>query len=51
MEIKIKPKKITKENFLKYGDLISKENIQSINMSYKNQNRDSESLGYIIETK
>ena len=33
MEIKIKPKKITKENFLKYGDLISKENIQSININ------------------
>ena len=28
MEIKIKPKKITRENFSKYGDLISKNNIK-----------------------
>ena len=33
MEIKIKPKKITKENFSKYGDLITKENIKSIDIN------------------
>ena len=33
MEIKIKPKKITRENFLKYGDLISKDNTRSIDIN------------------
>ena len=33
MEIKIQPKKITKENFSKYGDLISKDNIKPIDIN------------------
>ena len=33
MEIKIKSKKITKENFSKYGDLISKDNIKPIDIN------------------
>ena len=33
MEIKIKPKKITRENFSKYGDLISKDNAKSIDIN------------------
>jgi len=33
MEIKIKPKKITRENFSKYGDLISKNNIRPMNIN------------------
>ena len=33
MEIKIKPKKITRENFSKYGDLISKDNIKPIDIN------------------
>ena len=33
MEIKIKPKKITRENFLKYGDLISKDNIKPMDIN------------------
>ena len=33
MEIKIKPKKITRENFSKYGDLISKDNTKPIDIN------------------
>ena len=33
MEIKIKPKKITRENFFKYGDLISKNNIKPMDIN------------------
>jgi len=33
MEIKIKPKKITRENFSKYGDLISKNNIKPMDIN------------------
>ena len=33
MEINIKPKKITKENFAKFGDIISTENIQPIDIN------------------
>ena len=33
MEIKIKPKKITRENFSIYGELISKENIKPMNIN------------------
>ena len=29
MEVVIKPKKITKENFAKFGDIISTQNIKS----------------------
>ena len=33
MKINIKPKKITKENFAKFGDVISTENVQSIDIN------------------
>ena len=33
MEIKIKPKKITRENFSKYGDLIYKDNTKPIDIN------------------
>ena len=33
MEINIKPKKITKENFAKFGDVISTENVRSIDIN------------------
>ena len=33
MEINIKPKKITKENFVKFGDVISTENVRSIDIN------------------
>ena len=33
MEINIKPKKITKENFAKFGDVISTENVQSLDIN------------------
>jgi len=33
MEINIKPKKITKENFAKFGDVISTENVKSIDIN------------------
>ena len=33
MEINIKPKKITKENFAKFGDIISTENVQSLDIN------------------
>ena len=33
MEIKIKPKKITRENFSRYGDLISKDNTKPIDIN------------------
>ena len=36
MEINIKPKKITKENFAKFGDIISTENIFLQNMRTAN---------------
>jgi len=33
MEINIKPKKITKENFVKFGDVISTENVQCLDIN------------------
>ena len=33
MEIKIKPKEITRENFSKYGDFISKDNIKPMDIN------------------